>query len=170
VPVLPRYITGRSPPILAAEQGGNLVSNTTGAFPDHPGIVEGLPGRDHSFALSRGHDKQSGMAFCDGVLLRHSVRDEVPRPKQADGIPREQAEVRMLLHKALELPHGLASPPHDRRRAFPAFLTPQALGGSGQLGDGVLQFGGVHHHPADGGHHLRIVMHDVLSLCTARSR
>jgi hypothetical protein len=54
------------------------------------------------------------------------------------------------VRKALELPHGLAGPPHDRRRAFPAFLFPQALGGGGQLCDGVLQLGGVHHHAADG--------------------
>ncbi|MGO9293065.1 MAG: hypothetical protein ACLP52_04125 [Streptosporangiaceae bacterium] len=94
-----------------------------------------------------------------------SVRDEVPRPKQASGIPYEPAEVRaLLLHKALELPHGLAGPPHDRCRASPAFLTPQALGGSGQLGDGVLLFGGVHHHAADGGHQLHIVVHDALTL------
>ncbi len=108
------------------------------------------------------------MAFCDRVLLRYSVRDEVPRRKQAGGIPHEPAEVGPLLRKALELPHGLAGPPYDRRRAFPAFLIPQALGGGGQLRDGVLQFGGVHHHVADGGHQLHIVVHDVLTLGTAR--
>lgn len=89
---------------------------------------------------------------------------------QAVGISHEPAEVRTVLDKALELPHGLAGPPHDRRCAFLAFLTPQSLGGSSQLGDGVLQFGGVHHHATDGGNQLRIVLRDVLTLCTERSR
>jgi hypothetical protein len=40
--------------------------------------------------------------------------------------------------------------------------------GGRQLCDGVLQFGGVHHHAADGGHQLHIVVHDVLTLGTAR--
>jgi hypothetical protein len=44
-----------------------------------------------------------------------------------------------------------------------AFLTPQSLGSSSQLG-------GVHHHAADGGNQLRIVVDDVLTLCAERSR
>lgn len=62
-----RHIAGRPSPILAAEQGGDLVSDATSAFPDHLGIAEGLPGSDHGLALSRRQDKQGGMAFCHGA-------------------------------------------------------------------------------------------------------
>lgn len=113
-------------PTLAAEQSGDLVSDAASAFPDHLGIAKSLPGSDHGLALAPGQDKQGGTAFCDSILLQHSVRDEVPRPKQADGIPHEPAQVRALLRKALKLPHGLAGPPHDRRRSVLAFLTAQA--------------------------------------------
>jgi len=64
------------------------------------------------------------MAFCDGFLLRYSVRDEVPRPKQAAVSRMSQPRSgRSCSTRRSNCLMGLAGPPHDRRRALPAFLS-----------------------------------------------
>jgi hypothetical protein len=71
--------------MVVADQGGDLVSDTASAFLDHLRIAEGLSDSDHGLALSRGQDKQGGMAFGVGIIRTGSNvarRAPAKRPKE----------------------------------------------------------------------------------------